>query len=109
VGLGARLVKSLRRRAKQAHDGIIAHVGYRIVGSGGWPLRLIASDLHRVRHQSTSTIARLSSSHDFASSHGHVSRATAHVRKTRQKMTLIISISPKSLQRSPHKFVNVMA
>jgi hypothetical protein len=23
-------VKSLRRRAKQAHDGIIAHVGYRI-------------------------------------------------------------------------------
>jgi hypothetical protein len=30
VGLGARLVKSLRRRAKQAHDGIIAHVGYRI-------------------------------------------------------------------------------
>jgi hypothetical protein len=28
VGLGARLVKSLRRRAKQAHDGIIAHIGY---------------------------------------------------------------------------------
>ncbi|MGD5588124.1 hypothetical protein QUT57_22730, partial [Xanthomonas citri pv. citri] len=29
--------------------------------------------------------------------------------KTRQKMTLIISISPNFPQRSPHKFVNVMA
>jgi len=27
----------------------------------------------------------------------------------RQNMTLIISISPKRLLRSPHKFVNVMA
>jgi hypothetical protein len=31
------------------------------------------------------------------------------VKKKRQKMTIIISISPKSPQRSPHKFVNVMA
>jgi hypothetical protein len=109
VGLGARLVKSLRRRAKQAHDGIIAHVGYRIVGSGGWPLRSIASELHRARRRSTSTIARLSSSHDFAHSHDHLRRSMTRVEKKRQNMTIIISISPKPLQRSPHKFVNVMA
>jgi hypothetical protein len=82
VGLGARLVKSLRRRAKQAHDGIIAHIGYRIVGSGGWPLRLIASE---VRRGSTSKIARLSSSHDFAHLHDHLRRPMTHVKKSVRK------------------------
>ncbi|MCP3392715.1 hypothetical protein NLM27_28610 [Bradyrhizobium sp. CCGB12] len=54
-------------------------------------------------------IARISSSHGFADSHDHLRLSRARAMKKRQKMTLIISISPESLQRSPHKFVNVMA
>jgi hypothetical protein len=38
-----------------------------------------------------------------------VRRSTASRTKTRQKMTLIIPVGSKHMQRSPHKFVNVMA
>ncbi|MBR0736318.1 hypothetical protein JQ581_05200 [Bradyrhizobium liaoningense] len=54
-------------------------------------------------------IARISSSHGFADSHDHLRLSRACAMKKRQKMTLIISIRPESPQRSPHKFVNVMA
>jgi hypothetical protein len=54
-------------------------------------------------------IARISSSHDFARSHDHLRRSTMRMTKMRQNMTLIISISLKPQQQSPHKFVNVMA
>lgn len=54
-------------------------------------------------------IARISSSHGFADSHDNLRLSKARAMKKRQKMTLIISIRPESLQRSPHKFVNVMA
>jgi hypothetical protein len=57
----------------------------------------------------TFTIARLSSSHGFAHSHDHLRRSIMRMMKMRQKMTIIISISPKPPHRSPHKFVNVMA
>ncbi|WP_158671214.1 hypothetical protein [Bradyrhizobium guangdongense] len=57
----------------------------------------------------TFPIARISSSHDFADLHDHLRRPMSHATKMGQNMTIIISISPEPLQRSPHKFVNVMA
>jgi hypothetical protein len=57
----------------------------------------------------TFTIARLSSWHGFAHSHGDARSPTTHMMQNRQKMTLIISISSKPLQPFQHKFVNVMA
>jgi hypothetical protein len=54
-------------------------------------------------------IARISSSHDFARSHDRLRRSTARMTKKRQKMTPIISISPKPQHATPHKFVIVMA
>jgi hypothetical protein len=55
------------------------------------------------------TIARVSSSHGFAHSHGDVRWPNTRMMQKRQKMTLIISISLKALHGSQHKFVNVMA
>ena len=72
-------------------------------------LWLIPSDAQCACSHLTFTIARVSSSHGFAHSHGDVRWPNTRMMQKRQKMTLIISISPKALHGSQHKFVNVMA
>jgi hypothetical protein len=48
----------------------------------------------------TFAIARVSSSHDFARSHGHLRRSMTRMMQKRQKVKHTISICPQAPQRS---------